>query len=266
MSDWVALSRSEHAGQAYRPRAGYTFAATQAVLPVLLAELPRVVPQYVLAFVRQPEGEREVLVPVALATLDGRSNLYVNMDGRWLGAYVPAVLRGYPFRLLPTAAGEHTLCLAAEHLCAAGEAGAEPLFDAAGEPVPALAQTLDFLQQCAANRTATLGAAVALDAAGVIEPWPLKVKADEQAEPTELGGLWRVSESALNALQPEAFAGLRAGGALALAYSQMLSSHQMSQLGERARLKAAQLAQQAEAGAVDVEALFGESDEELSFG
>lgn len=266
MSEWVALSRSEHAGQYYRPRAGYHFAAEQAVLPVLLAELPRLVPQNVLAFVREEGESARSLVPVALATLDGQRNLYVNADGRWLGSYVPAVLRGYPFRLLPTAAGERTLCLASEHLCAGSEAGAMPLFDEQGEPAPALAQTLDFLQQCAVNRQATLAAAAALDAAGVIEPWPLKVKAEQASEPTELGGLLRVSEPALNALPADAFAALREGGALALAYSQMLSSHQMSQLGERAKLRAAQLAQQQAAGTVDVEAIFGESDEELSFG
>ncbi|TCO73750.1 SapC family protein [Chromatocurvus halotolerans] len=257
MSEWTAVSRSAHADAAYLARSDYAFAAAQKVVPVLMAELPRLMPHYVLAFIR----DAEVMTPVALLTLPGAGNLYVNTDGQWLAEYVPAALRGYPFRLLPTTEGqgEEVFCIEKTHLCSPDEGTA--LFDASGNLTAKAQETLDFLTQCAANRKATLAAAAALASAGVLAPWPLKVAADENADPVMLEGLWRVDETALNQLPADAFAALRDGGALALAYTQMLAGQQFRHLKDRARFHAART-QPAE---VDLESLFGDGDDELSF-
>ena len=257
MTEWVRLSRTEHASARYRPRQGYDFAAATPLQPVLLAELPRLLQDFAVAFVRNGDA----VVPVVPTSLDGESNLYVNADGRWLGTYVPAALRGHPFMLAPTASGELTLCVAADHLVTEGPG--EPLFADDGELAAPVAQTLNFLQQCSADRARTLAAAAALDAAGLLEPWPLQIKADDQAEPRSLAGLWRVDESALGALSADALAGLRDDGALRLVYAQLLSLHQTSQLVQRARLRAAQQARQSPPATLDE--LFGESDDELTF-
>jgi hypothetical protein len=41
MSNWIALSPSQHAGKHYHPRQGYSFATGQQVIPILLAELSK---------------------------------------------------------------------------------------------------------------------------------------------------------------------------------------------------------------------------------
>ena len=94
MTQWIALSRSEHAGAHYRPRQGYAHAAGDYLAPVLVAELSRLLPHYVLAFIQGETG----FLPVALLGTGLGQNLYLNHDQRWLADYVPAVLRGYPFR------------------------------------------------------------------------------------------------------------------------------------------------------------------------
>lgn len=257
MSDWLAISRSEHANATYRARSDYAFAAAQRVVPVLMAELPRLMPHYVLGFVR----EAETIAPVALLTLPGAANLYVNTEGKWLAEYVPAALRGYPFRLLPTtnAGDEEAFCIEKQHLQGPDEGLA--LFDASGDLATPAQETFDFLKQCATNRKATLAAASALDAAGVLAPWPLKVATDEETAPVALDGLWRVDETALNALPADTFAALREGGALALAYTQMLTGQQFAHLRDRARYHAARVG----AAEVDLESFFGDADDELSF-
>ena len=63
------------------------------MVPVLLAELSKLLPHYALGFIRQGESYQ----PVAIVGV--RENAYLAPDGRWFAPYVPAQLRGYPFAL-----------------------------------------------------------------------------------------------------------------------------------------------------------------------
>lgn len=258
MSQWIPLSPSQHAEKTCLPREGYTFAARQPVAHVLLAELPRLLPHYTLGFIRQSE----TLMPVALLSLDGQNNLYVAPNGKWLGSYVPASLRGYPFTLANTEDGQKALCVHRDHL--ADEAG-EPLFDEAGNRSATVQKTLDFLSQCEQNRLQTNAAAGALESAGVIEPWPLRINREDGQEPLAVNGLFRVSEQALNALNAEAYATLQ-GPPMALAHAQLFAMSQLGQLTDRARLHADHAVNQADDA---VDGLFGEEDDddlEFDFG
>ena len=62
----------------------------------------------------------------------------------------------------------------------------------------------------------------ALAEAGVIQPWPIRIAAEENQR--EIGGLNRIDEAALNALSDDAFLKLRKSLALPIAYAQMLSA------------------------------------------
>ena len=227
MPEWIALSKTDHAQSLYWPRDGYHFAINQAVAPILLAELPKLVPHYALGFIRQEAGYQAV----ALLSLDGQNNLYLHRDGRWLGNYVPASLRGYPFTLANTEDGQKALCLDQAHL---SEDQGEPLFDDEGNLATTVQKTLEFLNQCEQNRVLTQHAVDALASADVIEQWPLTLERCEGHEPISVNGLYRVSEAALNALEADAYAQLR-GGPMALAHAQLFSMSQLNQLSERAR-------------------------------
>ncbi|KXS36124.1 SapC family protein [Modicisalibacter tunisiensis] len=258
MAKWTALSRTQHGESRYLPRHGYGFAAEQPVVPILLAELNKLLAQHALGFIKQEESYQ----PVALLGLDGRHNLYVHPDGRWLGGYVPAGLRGYPFTLAATEDGQQVLCVDQAHLQAPDEDG-EPLFNDDGELSETVDRTLAFLQQCERNRQVTRAAARSLGDSGLIEPWPLQVGRGDDQAPLEVQGLYRINEKALNALEAEAFAALRAHGALPLAYAQLFSMGQLGQLTERARFHQQLQAQQAPRE--PVASFFGEDDDELTF-
>ena len=230
MPQWIALSKTEHAVSYYLSRQGYAFAINQAVAHVLLAELPKLLPHYALGFIQQGEGYQ----PVALLSLDGQNNLYLHSDGRWLGNYVPASLRGYPFTLANTEDGQKALCIDQAHLTS--DQG-EPLFDEEVNLSQKVAKTLDFLQQCDKNRQVTTASTQKLHEAGVIEPWPLTLERGEGQEPLKVNGLYRINEKALNSLDADAYATLR-GGPMALAHAQLFSMSQLSQLSERAKFHA----------------------------
>ncbi len=145
MPQWIALSRTQHADHFYLPRQGYTFADRQVIAPILLAELPKLLPHYALGFIKQEAGYQAV----AFLSLDGQTNLYLHSDGRWLCNYVPASLRGYPFTLANTEDGQKALCLDQAHL---SEEQGEPLFDEEGNLAATVQRTLEFLNQCEQNR------------------------------------------------------------------------------------------------------------------
>lgn len=228
MSDWIVLSRSAHAAAGYRPRERYGFTDRETTAAVLLAELGMLLPHYVLAFLAREDAP----LPVALLSVDGRTNHYLHPDGRWLARYVPACFRGFPFALATIEGGQGTLCIRQEHLA---ETGGEAIFEEDGTLAAPVAQLFDFLGKCEADRARTRAAATALAEAGVLEPWPLRIERGEGEEPLGLGGLLRVSEARLNALEGGVYASIR-GAPMALAHAQLFSMLQVQNLVARARL------------------------------
>lgn len=251
---WIALSPSQHGPMYQLPRDGYHFAAGQAVAGVLLAELNRLLPEYVLGFIREAEGYRLV----ALLGLGGQ-NLYVAPNGKWLGSYVPATLRGYPYRLAtPQGGGDKVLAIEAMHL---SEHEGEALFAEDGKPSAAVSERLNFLTRCEHDRARTAQAARALEQAGVITPWPLKVERGEGQAPLTVEGLYRIDEAALNALSADAYTALQ-GAPMALAHAQLFASSRLEPLTQRARFQAEHESRQTPE---NLDELFGEDDDELSF-
>lgn len=253
MPQWTVISKTEHATDHYLPRQGYAFSVNQPVANILLAELSKLLPHYALAFIDQ-DGTYQ---PVALLSLDGENNLYLNHDGRWLGSYVPASLRGHPFTLANAKDSQKVLCV--DQAVLTSDQG-QPLFNAEGELAEPVAKTLDFLKQCDHNRAVTAAAVERLAQADVIEPWPLTLERGDGQSPLKVGGLFRINEKALNALSDDAYAGLR-GAPLALAHAQLFSTNQLTQLTERAKLHANRAAQNVPEN-LDT---FFDTDDELSF-
>jgi hypothetical protein len=239
MANIVPISNSRHAGKAWRRPANFAFAAAQSVAPLVGPEFGRVALSMPIAFIEQAGQYRPVAV---MSPLSGR-NLFIGPAGQWLGEYVPAGLRSYPFRLGRLDGGEEVaLCIDEESgLVVDAEEGAEAFFDAEGTLSAASKAMLDFLAAMEHARMSTDLAVTALAEAGLIEPWPLQVKTGtDSTQPVR--GLYRINEAALNALDDAAFLKLRKTAGLPLAYSQLLSVGQMG-IFERLSLTQQQLAQ-----------------------
>jgi hypothetical protein len=228
----AAISAENFSGKAWRRYTGYAFAAGETLIPLVVAELAQAVPAMPLAFIQSGEGFQLV----AVTALQPGTNLFVAPDGRWLGAYVPAALRGYPFRLVkPQDREESVLCIdeASGLVVEAGQG--ETFFDEDGQPGKTLRGVLELLSQVEQSRMATQGAVDALVAAGLVQPWPLSINQGEQNVPVT--GLYRIDEAALNALENEAFLALRRSGALPVAYAQLLSMNQLAVLQRLAQIQ-----------------------------
>jgi hypothetical protein len=225
MGQLTAVSHQQFGSKTWISTSSYSFAAKFNIVPVVAGELSRLVPVLPLGFVMQ--GKSFQLA--ALTSLQPGANLFVARDGRWLGSYIPAALRGYPFRLVKPQEGQESILCFNESSGLLAEAGkGEAFFDETGAPSPAVMRMLDFLSEIERNEIATQAAVDALQAAGLIEPWPLSMQNGEKA--VDVTGLFRIDESSLNVLDAELLKSLRDMGALALAYAQLFSINQLSAL------------------------------------
>lgn len=195
-----------------------------ATVPLVMAELAKAIPSIPIAFAAN--GDRFQLIAV-LSITPGK-NMFIGPDGRWLLGYTPAALRSYPFRMLrPDGGVEPILCIDEScELLPADSPDGEPFFNPDGSIAPVLQQTLKFLAELERNRAVTQLAVGALQQAGLIVPWPIRIKTGEGERSVD--GLYRIDEAALNDLPVDALDKLRATSALPVAYAQLFSMNQLA--------------------------------------
>lgn len=257
MPNIQVISRERHALMRWQRYTSYAFAAQEAVVPLAATELTKAAMSLPLAFIEQ-QGAFE---PVAVMGLQAGSNLLVGADGRWAGAYIPAALRGYPFRLANTEDGKQVLCVEEESgLVTTGPQG-ERFFNDDGQPAQATQDILNFLAMTEQGRAAAAAACAVLTRHQLIRPWPITVQNDGAEQRIE--GLFKVDEDALNQLGGEALQELARTGAMVVAYCQLLSMQHLPLLGQLAdgRSRA-----QAPLPARDLDLEFLNNEGSISFG
>src|SRR5690606_25788129 len=250
MAKLQVVSKELHAGKRWQRYASYSFATGDSVAALVAQELPRACMTLPIGFISVNDG----YVPVAVQGLAAGKNLLVAPDGRWLGGYVPAAYRGYPFALANTDNGQQqVLCIIEDSGLISDDTG-EAFFGEDEKPTQAVTDVLNFLGQIAANRVATKQACAVLQKHNLIQPWPIKVQAEGGEQNVQ--GLFRIDEAAMNQLDPEPLAELQKSGALPMAFCQLLSMQHLAKLGKLAQQHAAaEAALQPAGGDLDLEFL-----------
>jgi hypothetical protein len=233
MPQFAAVSRERHANKKWQRYTNLAFAAGEGIAPLVGAELARAALAMPCAFVQQ--AGRYVLV--AVLSFPGGRSMFVGPGGRWLGRYIPALFRLYPFRMLPTKGTDAVvLCVDEESkLVVDGASTGEEFFDAQGNPAPVLKPVFEVAMAMERERKSTDSAIEALAQAGILRPWEIKVATKDGERP--ISGLFRADEAALRALSDETFLKLRQTSALPIAYTQMLSMGQLEVLQQLARVQ-----------------------------
>lgn len=270
MPKYVPITRERHAAKRWKPYSGFAFAAQEAVASVELVEVPAAVMSLPLAFLERGEG----FVLAAVLGLQNGRNLFVAPDGRWIGGYIPALIRGYPFRLASAGdSGRKILCIDEDSgLLTDGPEG-EAFFSEDGQPLQTMTDILNQFLQMDKNGVLTANACMALVKHKLICPWPVTYETAGGGK-QGIKGLFKIDEAALNALSGDALLALRQAGALLLAYGQLLSMQHMPRLSILADAHAKLAAKAAPAkpaglpvsatGELDLE--FLKRSETLSFG
>jgi len=240
MSRLAALSKDS---SWHKPK-DVLFAMDTGIIPLAGREIPYAALNLPVAFA--PEGSGYSLVAL-LSFLPGQ-NLFVGPDGKWMGRYIPALIRAYPFRLVD-APGKEGMVLRVEEDAVRDAGEGEPFFDENGELAQPVQEILDFLKETEQSRLGTEAAVGALTDAGVLTEWNLKVN------DKPLKGIYRIDEGAFNSLDDETFLRLRKAGALPVAYAQLLSMGNI-----RVLQRLAEYHDKAAPPKVDIESMFGEDD------
>lgn len=257
MPRYIPISRTSHAGKTWKRAQTYGFSDRQPLAPIVGLELATAALNMPLGFIRQ--GENFHLS--ALLSFRADNNLFVGPDGRWIGSYIPAIFRSYPFQLLrPEGSEQMVVCVDEESgLIRDGDDG-ETFFQEDGNPSEQVTRIADFLQQIEASRLATDIAVKALVQAELIVPWEIKIKGSEGGE-RPVNGFFRVDETRLNSLDDQTYLGLRKAGAIGLAYGQIISMSRLEVLGRLVKHheKVAKALQQAKP-LPELDELFGNDD------
>jgi len=259
MPNFVPITLAQHSARRWQRRASYAFAVRETVVSVVLSELPKAMMSLPIAFIKQAEE----FVPVAVLGLQPGKNLFVAPDGRWLGGYIPALLRGYPFRLASAKDGQQLLCIDDDcGLITDGPEG-ESFFTADGAPAPAVMEIMNFYIRIEEARALTVNACRMLAKHQILRPWVITI--NTAAGKQELTGLFQIDEIALNSLSGDAFLELSQASALLVAYCQLLSVQHLPVLGKLAEARAKAFAPPTPAK-VDLDLEYLNRDGTLHFG
>lgn len=226
------ISKLRHGAKHWKRYTDYQFAARETSAPLVVAEFAKACMSFPIAFVRNDDGYS----PIGLLGLVQGQNAFVAKNGRWIGGYIPAAFRGYPFRLGKTPEGQRVLCIDEESglLVASGlSEGSEKLemfFSEDGAPTQEIKKVLEFLSQVEGNKETTVSVCDLLEVHKLIEPWPVSLKTAAGEQKVE--GLFRISEPALKGLKSKAVTALHKENALMPAYCQVLSMQAFPVLGQ----------------------------------
>ncbi|OQY16473.1 MAG: hypothetical protein B6I36_10210 [Desulfobacteraceae bacterium 4572_35.1] len=254
MANFIPITKKEFANKCWQRISSYSFTANDTICPLVMQELPKAqlsLPIAIAYINKQP-------VPVALQGIKPNSNLLVDKNGKWIGKYIPAAYRGYPFLLANTEVGKHVLCFDQESDLLT-DAGQEVFFDDSGEPSAAVQGILNFLTQIHNDRQRTQSICTLLHEKNLIQPWAIKLKNEQGEVPVE--GLFRIDEQALNALDKDDFEEIRQTGALPLIYCQLLSMQHLQALAQLAN----HIEKQKTPEMPDIEKIFGEGSGDQLF-
>jgi hypothetical protein len=222
----VPLNPARHAALCLRETQGFRFAARTDRSILVQAEMVRAAATYPILFAEDPD--RDGFRPVAVLGLESGENLFVDEDGSWHAAYIPALIRAYPFSLVRSGApDEFVLCIDADSDLISLSEG-DPLFEASGAPAPVLESARAGLARLQQMLMRTEAFCQALARRNLLSPLEIRARRKDQA--IELKGLFAINEERLEGLSDAGLAELRRERWLASIYAHIVSLQHLERL------------------------------------
>lgn len=251
----TTLDSQQHAALRFSAKQPYGFARQQVLIPVVASEVTRVAREMPILF---PKGEG---VPQALAGMPPGINAHVKDTGHWLGRYIPAHIRRYPFMLapLPKSADSDEQRYAVQFDATAPHfesPDGHRLLDDNGKPTGVLKKIQQVLTALMRDHAHTRMLVGQLDRAGLLVENSVTLGQGDNAQ--SISGVRVLDSAAFDALESAMLATLRDSGALSLVYAHLLSLSNLED-GVITRLGAAAKA------TPDIDELFGEDGDDLTF-
>ncbi len=203
----------------------FLFAKSETMCELVYNELSDAIVSFPVAMVRIDNTPKLI----ALLSVLPNQNCFVSPDGRFLSAYIPRILKQYPFTMVPAEDGRRVLCVDESALAPKDQANVQAFYDEKGEPTEFLKSFVQMWEVYLGHQIDTDNAMKALDDAGVFCEWEL-ILADSDGREIRISDIYRVDEEKLRNLSPEVCQSLVKTGALGIAYAQILSRNKVAAL------------------------------------
>ncbi len=145
-----ALDPKKHKDLRFSPAGSFSFAAAVSSAPLSASEVVDASRVFPVAF--SPEGP---LLPVAVFSVKEGENAFIDAEGEWQAAYVPAHIRRYPFILGNTDTPDSFSVMFVPGAPHFKDSNGEALFDKKGEQGATLTRAVEFLTTFQAEIAAT---------------------------------------------------------------------------------------------------------------
>ncbi|MCT4607924.1 MAG: SapC family protein [Pelagimonas sp.] len=233
-SDVTVVSSEDH--RSYGIQANdkpLAFAQNAQLIPALFEEFAAASNELPIVFAPTGTG----FSPVFLCSLATGKNSFVDSEGRWTKAYVPAYLRRYPFILGEQDQGDAVVCIdqGFEGFAPAQEGQEDSrLFDDEGVPTAYLERVIALVRDYAAAAQQTEQSLALLAELNLFRQIAIEARDGDGEVTNSLQGFAVIDEGALNALSNEDFLRLRGAGVLPAIYAHLLSVALTRDLGAQA--------------------------------
>jgi hypothetical protein len=214
----VPVSAEQHRNWAVKPNVDYSFARQVNSVPATAVEFPRAALEYVMVFA----GDDQHLMPAAILGIQDKQNNYIEKSGKWLGRYVPAFVRRYPFVFSSADDKNFTLCVDGSFSGWSKEGKGRRLFDDKGERTEFLEGILKFLQQYQVEFRRTRAFCQKLKSLDLLAPVHAQFTTPD-GQRRSLSGFMAVNREKLKKLPAGKLAKLASTGELELIYLHLQS-------------------------------------------
>jgi hypothetical protein len=214
----VALNAARHGGLKLNRDAGCGFAAGATTVPIGIGEFETAAHSYPILFT---DGSPPI--PVVLLGFRAGWNLFVNDTGGWMpGAYVPALVRAFPFVIIDNnATGTQEFGFEADAACISPSTG-QPLFEN-DQPAQVLRDALAFCNACQTELNASQAFGAALERAQLLTPQSATIEPKGGAKVT-IDGFRTIDRARLAALNDEVLLAWRSRDWLLPLYAHLFSA------------------------------------------
>lgn len=223
------VSFDRHGQWSVKESARFNFARNINSVPLLATEFIAASADYPIVFA----GDNNTVFPSALLGLEADKNVFLGSEGEWIGGYVPAFLRRYPFVFSESDdAKTFTLCIDEEYEGLNQEGRGERLFDNDGERTQYLQSKLDFVVQFQGQHARTVTFCRRLLELGVLEPGEARMTRGD-GQPLALGGFMIVNRDRLKAIPEDAIKTMFQTDELELCFLHLQSLRNIENLSRR---------------------------------
>ena len=223
----VPLNKALHGDLYVEPVTSYKHASGINSVYIAAIEFLKASKEYPIVFGNSSDGS---IFPVVLLGLKNNQNLYLGKKGDWLGDYIPAYVRRYPFILATDAGNGNTfaVCIDESYPGFNKDKKGQRLFDDKNEETKLLKQSVEFLKDYQNHIQLTALFCNNIKELGLIEP--MQANIEKSGKKQVLGGFMCVNRSRLQALAPDKLSELMKSDQLELIFAHLNSLTNLEKL------------------------------------